>query len=299
MKVFCVGNVSYDITYQVDSFPEENTKNRLNNKVECGGGPASTAAYLLGKWGLDVHFAGVIGNDNHGDLIKKELETVNVNTKYLEVSNDIETTTSFILANKENGSRTVYTYKPEDMKLKDFELDFIPDVLYFDGQEIEISNKLLDSYPDAISIIDAGRSKKEIIDLCHRVNYIVCSLQFACEVTNIEVDFSDFNTLINLYTKMKEIFKKDVYITLEARGCLANINNQIQIIPSISVKAIDSTGAGDIFHGAFTYGLVKKFDIANIIRVANITGAISVTRLGGRYSVPELQEVVNVYNETK
>ena len=70
-----------DITMAVDSFPKENTKNRIDNRVECGGGPAGNAAYLLGKWGMDVHFAGVVGNDEYGKRIKEEFESVNVNTK--------------------------------------------------------------------------------------------------------------------------------------------------------------------------------------------------------------------------
>ncbi len=296
MKIFCVGNVSYDITYPVLEFPLENTKNRLEERVECGGGPASTAAYLLGKWGLEVYFSGVVGDDLYGKRIKEELESVNVNTKYLQLSKEIDTTTSFILANKNTGSRTVYTYKDPLMKLSNYELDFNPDIIYLDGQEYEMSIKLLEKYPSALSIIDAGRSKKEIVDLCHRVKIIVCSKQFAEEIT--EMNF-DSNTYDEIYNKMKYIFNKDVFITLESKGCLANINGKTIVIPSIQVKAIDSTGAGDIFHGAFTYGLVKGFDMYNLIRVANITGALSVTKVGGRNSVPTLQEVINAYNESK
>ena len=81
MKVICIGNVTYDITIRFDGFPVENIKYRINERIECGGGPASNACYLLGKWGVNPYFAGIIGNDEYGNKIKKEFESVNVNTK--------------------------------------------------------------------------------------------------------------------------------------------------------------------------------------------------------------------------
>ena len=68
------------------------------------------------------------------------------------------------------------------------------------------------------------------------------------------------------------------------------------IIPSIKVKALDSTGAGDIFHGAFTYFISNGYSLYDTIRYASITGAISVTRIGSRLSIPELDEVINYDN---
>ena len=70
-------------------------------------------------------------------------------------------------------------------------------------------------------------------------------------------------------------------------------------MPSIKVQAQDSTGAGDIFHGAFTYGIANKFDIEKALRYANIAGAISVTRVGGRFSIPSLEEVESKYDALK
>ena len=68
---------------------------------------------------------------------------------------------------------------------------------------------------------------------------------------------------------------------------------------SIKVKALDSTGAGDIYHGAFLYGLTQNFDIEKVVSYANLAGAISVTRVGGRYSIPSLEEVENKYASLK
>lgn len=299
MKVLCLGHAAYDITIPLDEFPKENTKNRVNMRVECGGGPASNAAYLLGKWGVEVYFAGVVGDDEYGQTIKRELESVNVNTDYLEINPEFITTSSFIITNKSNGSRTILTYRPKEMKMSGLNLNFTPDVILIDGQEYEISKQVLRAYPNAISIIDAGRATPEIIELSKMVNYLVCSKRFAEEVTGIKIDYDNKETIVNLYNKLKEMFKNTIVVTLEKKGCLYEKNGAIKIMPSIKVKAIDSTGAGDIFHGAFTYGIVKKMEFEQILKLANIAGALSVTRIGGRNSVFSLEELKKVYGEIR
>lgn len=291
MKVLCIGNVTYDITIPFEGYPVENIKYRVNEKIECGGGPASNAAFLLGKWGVNPYFAGIIGNDEYGKAIQKEFESVNVNTKYLKVSDDYKTTSSFIINNKLNGSRTTFAYKPNDYKIDDINDNF--DVILLDGQEYEITKKLLENNKDAITIIDAGRPVDTVIELAKMCKYVVCSKNFAEGVTNIKDDY------VKMYKKIEEIFEGTIVVTLEDKGSLVKINENITIVPSINVIALDSTGAGDLYHGAFTYGLIQGWDLLKIIKFSNIAGALSVTKIGSRNSVFELDEVLKVYNEFK
>lgn len=100
MKILCIGHSSWDITVPVDDYPIENTKYRYNEKYSAGGGPASNAAYLLGKWGIDTVIASTIGSDDFGTNIKKEFQDIHVNTDYIETSYDKDTSLSFILINK-------------------------------------------------------------------------------------------------------------------------------------------------------------------------------------------------------
>ena len=74
MKILCLGHAAYDTTFPVENFPEENSKNRVPKKVECGGGPSSNSAYLLGKWGMETYIAAVVGNDEYGNRIKNEFK---------------------------------------------------------------------------------------------------------------------------------------------------------------------------------------------------------------------------------
>lgn len=291
MKILCVGNCAYDITFPVDGFIKENTKNRLETKIECGGGPAANIACLLGKWGMEVYFAGVIGNDYYGKRIKEEFDKYNVNTKYLQISDEFKTSVSTIIVNKQNGSRTVLSHKPDNMKLKDFNLDFEPDIILIDGQEYEISKKILKKYPKSISIIDAGRANEKIIELSGLVDFLVCSSEFAQKATNIKMNYNDIKSISSIYNKMKKFFNNKIIITLEEHGALYEKDNKIKIMKSISVDTVDTTGAGDIFHGAFIYAIANKMNLENAIKLSNIAAGISVTKYGGRNSIPSKEEV--------
>lgn len=295
MKALCIGNVAYDFTMPMEKFPKENIKYRVENAVSCGGGPASNAAYLLSLWGVNTYFAGVIGNDDNGKKIKEEFKKVNVNTKFLEVDKDNDTAMSFVLINTKNGSRTVFTKRSNKMKLTK-EINIKPNLILIDGQELEASKKVLIDNPNAISIIDAGRIKCEVIELAKMVDYVVCSKDFAEEFTKIKINLKDKEVLEKVFNKLENNFK-NVIITVEENGALYKKDNIVKLVPTIDVKEIDSTGAGDIFHGAFAYCLLKKYDIEKSIKIANIAGAISVTRLGGRYSMPSLKEVMSTYKK--
>lgn len=297
MKVLCIGSAAYDVTVPVTGYPIENTKNRVSERTECGGGPASNAAYLMGKWGLDVYFAGVVGDDEQGRTIKKEFESVKVNTKYLKMLKNKKTPISFIIANTDNGTRTILAYREAEIKLEELKLNFKPDYILIDGQEYEISKNILSIYKDAISIIDAGRPTEQIIELAKMTNYTVSSREFAETVTGVTVDYEDYQTLKDLYLKMKEIFNNNIVVTLESKGCLFEKDGKIMIMPSIQVIPVDSTGAGDIFHGAFVYGLSKGFALEKILKIANTAGAMSVTRLGSRNSVFSREEMKEIINE--
>ncbi len=291
-KVMCIGQAAYDITLPLEDYPLENTKVRANGSVECGGGSASNACYLLAKWGMDSHFAGVVGNDLYGDRIKDEFAKIGVHTEYLKTIEDFKTSTAYIIANKTNGSRTIIvnghkgTFLTEDCDIK-------VDAIMLDGREVEFCKKVIQNNPGAITVLDAGNIKPEIIELGKLVKYFVCSHDFAQEYTGMTATSEETDNLIRIHQKLEEDFKNNVIITLEASGSFTKYNDKYIIVPSIEVKPLDSTGAGDIYHGALTYFLMNDYNLVDAMRLSNITGAISTTRIGGRYSVPSLNEVIH------
>lgn len=299
MKIICIGHAAYDITIPVEKFITENTKNRLEGILECGGGPANNAAYLLGKWGMDVTFMGVVGNDEYGKYIKDELESVNVDTRYIQYNDRYKTTSSFIIANMSTGSRTILTYRSNKLKMKDIDIDFQPDIILIDGQEPELSKKIIKENPNAISIIDAGRPTDEIIELCKMVDYVVCSKEFAETVADFKFDETDDYSYDLICQALKQEFNGKIIVTLESNGCVYEINDHFKKIPGIKADAIDTTGAGDIFHGAFTFGIAKKLPLEETLKFANIVAGLSVTRLGSKNSMFTLEEIKEKMYEYK
>lgn len=292
MKVLCIGNSSYDITIPVEIFPIENKKIKLEHKViECGGGSGSNAACLLASWGVDTTIASVIGNDLYGEKIKKEYLDYHVNTKYLKQIND-NTSVSYIIDNLENNSRTILVNKNNNLVLdKDLIIDSQYDYILLDGSNIEFAKQVL-SNQNCVSIIDAGRLSDNIVELSHLVDYVVCSNDFAKDYTGINFSYNNIDDIKKAYDILDNDFKGKIVITLENFGSFVKINDDYKLIPSIKIDSLDTTGAGDLYHGAFVYFLMNNYSLEKIMRLSNITGALSTRFIGGRNSIPKLDEVL-------
>lgn len=296
MKVACVGHCTFDITIPMNEYPTENVKYRLTHHIECGGGPASNAAYLLAKWGMDTTMISAIGDDYYGSCIIDEFNKVGVDTQFIEKVSNHRTTSSYIIANMSKGTRTVLSSKDQAIPKLSHSIGLNADVILVDGEHPETAAEVLDSNPDAISVLDAGRYNENTKLLGKKVTYLVCSKEFAQDFSGKTIDVTNLDLLREILDSLKDYFQTSVIITLESTGCFTIINGEYQIIPSVKVKALDSTGAGDIFHGAFTYFIANQYALKEAIRFASITSAISVTRIGTRFSIPMLSEVLEYDN---
>lgn len=297
MKFVCVGQASYDVTYCVNEYPVENKKMRVDHVVECGGGSASNAAYLLGKWGSDVSFIGSIGNDCYGKLILNEFENNNVDISYVEIDNVLSTPSSLIINNLNNATRTILSYREKGLKYKNDDINIVADVILMDTREIETAVRIMKKNPNAITILDAGACNDLTKTMGKYVNYLVTSKNFAEEYTNIKIDLNDVSTISKVYEIMEKTYKNTIVITLEENGCLYKEDGIIKLMPTIKVKAKDTTGAGDIFHGAFTYAIANNYSLSEALKLANVTASLSVRKIGSRNSVSKLEEVMKVFEK--
>ena len=121
-------------------------------------------------------------------------------------------------------------------------------------------------------------------ELLHYCDYIVASEVFARQISNGGVE--------GALRKLSSYGPKGSVITLGARGCVLEIDDEAVLIPAFSVDAVDTTGAGDVFHGAFSYGVVAGWDIKRICIFANAVAALKCTRVGGRAGIPGYDEVI-------
>jgi sugar/nucleoside kinase (ribokinase family) len=300
IRVLAIGHLSYDITFPLDDFPEENTKIQIPEIYESAGGPAANAAALLACWKIPTAFAGLVGADSYGLRAVMDLKTHGVDTRLVENRENYSTPLSFILVNKMNGSRTIVNRKgegalhPEDPRK--FFAPFLsnpPELLLFDGHEPEVSLAAIECFPEAVTVLDAGSRRTGTELLAMRVDYCIASERFAREFIpgkSIEHTFSYRELLEALLT----LGVRCPAVTLGERGCCfleTQEKAEAFLLPAYPARAVDTTGAGDIFHGAFAAALLQGKSFREALRVATAASALSVERYGGMTSIPTLEEV--------
>jgi len=150
VDVLCVGHAAYDVSAFVDEYPAENSKCGTHESLEACGGPAANAAWLLALWGLRSAFAGLVGDDVYGRRIRDEFQAVGADVSLLEVRPGHATPLSWIVINKQNGSRTIVNRKRSGVVLECQEKAFTamsPRILLFDGHERDASLAALRALP--------------------------------------------------------------------------------------------------------------------------------------------------------
>lgn len=290
-KILCVGHSAYDITYLLPNFPIENRKYKAQDRIMVSGGPAGNASYLLGKYGEEVSYITTLGNDVYGREIFHDLNEIGVDTKNIIVKDEFVTPCSIIITNGSNGSRTIINYR-EERRIEGVEFKYknSPEIILFDGHELGLALQAIEKFPNAVKVLDAGTYKEGTRILGTLVDYLVCSEDFAKDYCKIDkIEEKDF---LNVLLKLKTLNKKTVIVTLGERGSIMEKDGQVIKFKAFTTKAVDTTGAGDIFHGAFVYGLSHNFSIEKNIEFASACASLSVEKLGGRNSIPEIDQVL-------
>lgn len=293
VDVLCIGHASYDVTMYLSEYPAENSKAETYDSLECGGGPAANAAYLLGLWGLRTAFAGLVGDDLYGNQAGSELDRAGVNISLLEIREGHKTPLSVVLVNTSGSTRTIINRKAEstpyhpDPKLL---AKMKPRYLLLDGHELGASLDALREFPSAISVLDAGSLRPGTQALASKVDYLIASERFACQVAEMSGILTE-GDCITAVGALRTIATGHIAITLGERGVTYADGDIVLRIPAFGVEAVDTTGAGDVFHGAFVYGLITRVDFPGSLALATTTAALSITRRGARTSIPTLQEL--------
>lgn len=291
--IFCIGQSVYDITIPLDGAIRENQKYRVIHKEECGGGPAFNAAYLCAMWGENVELISRFGNDTYGKRLLEIASKAGIGTNYLIKDNEIETPHSYIFSNQKNGSRTLFNFPGEKKDVKYTYPDEEVSVILSDGHEPDISVGAIRYYKNAISIVDAGTCRESTVQVAKEVDYLVCSEDFARQYTGRAINLDDPKRACQIFEEVEKINHKHAVITLGEKGLLYRRGGKIIHMPAFKVKAIDTNGAGDIFHGAFAYGMHKKFDFYDVLKISSMASAISVQTLGAQSSIPQLTKVTS------
>jgi len=285
LDVLCIGHAAYDITMAVDHHPRADEKMLAEALDFAGGGPAANAAVAVARLGGHAAFCGYLGRDVFGDVCMDAFGAEGVDTSLI-VRGDAPTPVSQILA-KPDGTRSVVNFKSDTPWLAADAIRFNeePKVMLFDGHEPLLSASLFKQAKTAgiMTVLDAGSLHKGTDALALEVDYLVASSKF----TRQFCDTDDMQAALKLLADKRD----NVVITLGEAGLIWFKDGETASLSAPAVQVVDSTGAGDAFHGAVALGLARGMAWEEILRFASRVGALTCTRLGARAGLPGASEV--------
>ncbi len=291
MKVIGLGQCAYDYLFVTDSFPVPDTKKEILEWTNAGGGPVATALAALSRLGIDCNYHGIIGDDEAGKRIRESLLDENINIDGLIERADADSQVAFIAVEKESGKRTIFWKRPSGNPLSPNELPehFLDnaDFLLVDGLMAKASiYAAKEAREKGIPVmLDAGRVREGMIELANICDYVVCSEEFARGLRK-DKPFDPEEAI----EKIRSFGAKSATITLGDKGSITLCNDEVFRTPAFKVDAVDTTGAGDVFHAGYIYGLLKKWEIQEVVRFASAFAALKCRKLGGRDGIPGLVE---------
>ena len=305
----CIGFGMNAVDYLsiLDPYPNLDEKVEVIESSRQGGGPVPTAMVTLARLGLKVAYIGKIGDDPEGRFVKAELGKEGVNTDYVIMDKESKTASAFIWVDKNTGKRTVALDKTKLNNTKISELKFLNSIstrfLHVDAREPDV-DIFLARWAKKLGAkvsLDVGSLRSGVESVFPFINHLIVSKRFACGFTKLSDPFSACKKL------MKEGFEI-VVVTIGEDGCICGSprgfttsgeEEEFFHSPGFPVKVVDTTGAGDVFHGAFIYGLLEKWDLKRTARFACATAAMKCRKLGGRAGPPNLAEVSNFMKNFK
>ncbi len=291
----CVGHCTVDTIGVVEQFPSADEKVELSAFSLQGGGPAATAAACLAALGVETAFVGKISDDWHGSLIRQGLEDGGVDVSSLVIHPGAVSASTFIAVDRHTQRRTVFytlgsvpPLGPEEVNLK---LLDTARVVFVDGYQMQAQIALAEAARnrEIPVVLDAGAVKPGMDDLAALSTVVIASERFARELGG-SVDKS-VEALLKLGPHCAVVtLGEDGSVGREAGGASV-------IVPALSVDAVDTTGAGDVYRGAFVHGLIKGWDLKHRMRFAAVAAGLKCRALGGREGLPSVEEVEKVLSE--
>ena len=290
-RVVGLGQACVDFLGRVPSFPQEDGKMELLDLHKQCGGPASTALVTLSRLGVACSFLGSISDDPFGADIVQGLTTEGVDSSCLKVLPGYSSQFAFIAISRTSGNRTIFWHRGTVPHLTKDQVDLSPftgaEILHLDGLMIEAS---LEAARQARAgglkvVLDAGTMREGSLELASSVDVLIASARFADPLVGSgERPEKALEALCRLGPKV-------VVMTLGPKGSLGWDGGDQLLVKPFPVQAVDTTGAGDVYHGGYIYGLLQGWSMAECMRFASAVAALKCREVGARKGIPDLSQV--------
>ena len=285
-----VGINATDTIIRLPHFPAPDSKVEVRSVGIRPGGQVASAIVACRRWGLRSLYIGKIGDDAAGRLQMKEMKREKVEAHWI-VSRGRASQTSFILVDERSGDRTVLWRRDPRIALRpaDLKRSWIrgASALLVDGHDTAAAT-LAARWAREVDIPVVGDFDNRypgVEALLQHVDFVIASRDFPRRLTG------ELDLLKSLPKIQRDLKCRLTAATLGRLGVLAWDGRDFLLCPGFRVKAVDTTGAGDIFHGAFLYGLVRGWPLEEILEFACAAAALKCTAVGARGRIASLREI--------
>lgn len=290
--VLGLGTILVDHQVVVPEFPVADSKNEVVSHRQQVGGPVPTALAMLQRLGQSCAFIGKWANDTSGEFIARDLANENINATHSIVAAG-STGFAHVWIDQITGSRTVAAWRGDFEPIQSDELpNRLPScrVLHLDGWSggaaIVAAEKA--KRQNALVFLDTGSPKPDMKSLIKLVDVLSCPERFLHQFEPL-LSCPDHPSAAQ---RLLEMGPSTVVITQGDRGATAfasdgTVNHQ----SPFPIQAIDTTGAGDVFCGAFIHGLLNEWPLEQTLEFAAATAALKCSGMGNRKALPSLSQV--------
>jgi sugar/nucleoside kinase (ribokinase family) len=295
MDVLGLGCSAVDDLIYLPVFPTPDTKVRVTRRERQCGGLTATALVAASRLGAKAAYAGVLGDDPDSRFVLESLKRENVDTQYVLRRAEARPIHSTILVDEQNLTRTILFdlagSTGADPEWPREDVIHQAKVLYVDHYGIEgmtRAARIARATGNAV-VADLERNEWPGFDgLLALVDHLIVSQAFAAKLTG----FSDAAAAVAALWRQD---RQAVIVTCGAEGCWYRGAGDAEVrhYPAFQVEAIDPTGCGDVFHGAYAAALAASMPLAERIRFASAAAAIKATQRGGQAGIPTRAEVEN------
>lgn len=287
-RIVCVGITVLDRIWYLDDLPKDGGKYVAKDYTEVGGGPAATAAVAAAKLGAKVDFIGRVGDDDTGRRLLAELESLGVNTRHTLVVKGARSSQSAVLVDA-SGERVIANYPSADLPvtadwLKDIDFSqwdmVLADVRWHEGARQAFT---LARQQGVSTLLDADVTPQDIAELVALSDHVAFSAPGLKRLTQVDDP-------LDALKKAQTLTNGHVYVTQGRDGCYWLEKGELRHQPGFPVDVVDTTGAGDVFHGALAVSLAQQTPLAEAVRFASAVAALKCTRAGGRAGIPDCDQ---------
>jgi len=266
-------------------------KLRMSAFAREGGGQVATALVALSRWGRRCKYVGNVGDDEHGRLSSLLLSQEGIDLAHVRTVPGAKSQFAVILVEEETGERTILwdrdpriRVSPEDLPLADIRR---ARALLLDGHDVPpaiaaAKGARAAGVPVVLDAEKVQEGTEELLSLC---DHIVAAGHFPGLLLPGASAEDGAREILRRYSPRTST------VTLGPRGAFGCDGREEIFSPSIPVEAVDTTGAGDIFHAGFLHALLEGLPFREILAFANTAAGLSCRGTGGRSAIPTIEAI--------